>query len=120
MAPVELSVRRSFRVMKFGGTSVASADRMRGIADLVAEAARSERVGVVASAVSGVTDLLASGLAHASAGRRSDADAAVVRFRELHRQIADELAADLKESRRATVRSELDALTTELEEILRG
>ena len=67
----------SFRVMKFGGTSVAGAERMRGVATLVAAAAAEERVGVVASAVSGVTDLLLQGLAHAAAGRREEASAAV-------------------------------------------
>ncbi len=111
---------KSFRVMKFGGTSVAGAERMRSVADLVAEAAEAERVGVVASAVSGVTDLLVGGLAHAAAGRRDEAEAAVTRFRELHFGIARELGEAFVGSRRATVEAKLTSLAAELAEILHG
>jgi len=47
-------------VMKFGGTSVGSADRIRAVAELV-RARRSRRVVVVVSALGGVTDLLIRG-----------------------------------------------------------
>ncbi len=110
----------SFRVMKFGGTSVAGAERMRGVATLVAAAAAEERVGVVASAVSGVTDLLLQGLAHAAAGRREEASAAVERFRELHRGIAAELGEALAAPRREALAAQLAAFAFELEEILNG
>ena len=48
------------RVMKFGGTSVADATRLREVADLVTAALEGNRVCVVASALAGVTDLLVS------------------------------------------------------------
>ncbi|MEO8197226.1 MAG: homoserine kinase [Thermoanaerobaculia bacterium] len=111
---------QSFRVMKFGGTSVAGADRMRGVADLVAGAAATERVGVVASAVSGVTDLLVQGLADAAAGRREEAEAAVARFRELHLGIARDLGESFDAAGRASLAAQLSALAAELAEILRG
>ncbi len=114
------SFRPSFRVMKFGGTSVAGADRMRGVASLVAEAAAAERVGVVASAVSGVTDLLVQGLAHAAAGRRDEAEAAVSRFRDLHMEVARELGEAIDNSRRGSLEAQLSALAAELAELLRG
>ena len=114
------SSRQSFRVMKFGGTSVAGADRMRGVAELVAGAAEAERVGVVASAVSGVTDLLVQGLAHAAAGRRDEAEAAVTRFRELHLGIARELGEAFDVPRRASLEAQLSSLAAELAELLRG
>jgi len=47
-------------VMKFGGTSVGSAERIRSVAALVRER-RSSRVVVVVSALGGVTDLLIRG-----------------------------------------------------------
>lgn len=115
-----LSSPSSFRVMKFGGTSVAGAGRMRGVADLVAGAAADERVGVVASAVSGVTDLLVQGLAHAAAGRREDAEATVSRFRDLHAGIAGELNEELGAEASACLERRLGALSGELAEILRG
>jgi aspartokinase/homoserine dehydrogenase 1 len=96
--------------MKFGGTSVAGAARMRGVADLVAGAAAAERVGVVASAVSGVTDLLIQGLAHAAAGRREEAEAAATRFRDVHAGIAEELAGELGEESSARLARRLSGL----------
>jgi len=48
----------AMKVMKFGGTSVATAQRIETVARLVTEASRSDRVGVVVSAVAGVTNLL--------------------------------------------------------------
>ena len=47
-------------VMKFGGTSVGSADRIRVVAELVHER-RSRQVAVVVSALGGITDLLIRG-----------------------------------------------------------
>ena len=114
------SSRPSFRIMKFGGTSVAGAARMRAVTELVAAAAETERVGVVASAVSGVTDLLVQGLAHAAAGRRQEAEAAADRFGELHRGIAREIGEALAAPQQAALEAHLSALAAELAEILRG
>jgi aspartokinase/homoserine dehydrogenase 1 len=58
----------TLRVMKFGGTSVTGAERLRGVARLAAAAVAEERVLVVASAMAGVTDLLLAGVAAAEAG----------------------------------------------------
>jgi aspartokinase/homoserine dehydrogenase 1 len=51
----------SIRVMKFGGTSLAGADRFRTVADIVTGACTSHRVCVVVSAMAGVTNLLLHG-----------------------------------------------------------
>lgn len=56
------------RVMKFGGTSVATADRLATVVRLVAKAAAETRVVVVASALRGVTDRLVELVAWAEAG----------------------------------------------------
>jgi len=54
--------------MKFGGTSIASAERLRAVARLVRDALAEERVLVVASAMGGVTDLLLAGIEAAETG----------------------------------------------------
>jgi aspartokinase/homoserine dehydrogenase 1 len=82
----------AIRVMKFGGTSLAGADRFRMVADLVGEACVTHRVCVVASAMAGVTNLLLHG------GRvpdRDEADRLLVGFRERHAEVVADLAQDL-------------------------
>src|SRR5919206_4311885 len=54
------------KVMKFGGTSVGDASRIRGAAEITASAARRGKVLAVVSAMSGVTNRLV-GAARASA-----------------------------------------------------
>ena len=100
------------RVMKFGGTSVASAERMRSVAALVREALVEDRVLVVASAVAGVTNLLVDGSRIASEG--GDIGAVSSRFREVHRAVAEELESP------AEVASALEELGSELDNLLRG
>ena len=77
------------RVMKFGGTSVADAQRQRHVAALVAEAASRAPIAVVVSALAGVTDDLAR-LAHAAehgAGWREAADRVVQRHHACAREL---------------------------------
>jgi aspartokinase/homoserine dehydrogenase 1 len=107
----------TFRVMKFGGTSVATAERLRRIADLAAAAHTEERVALVASAVSGVTDLLLDALRSAAAGQSTDA---VASYRAIHAALAAELATDLGVERFRTLVRVLEAFAAELEERLRG
>jgi len=57
-------------VMKFGGTSVGSAERIAQAAELAtASAAKGHRVVVVTSAMSGVTNLLIDAASEASKGQ---------------------------------------------------
>jgi aspartate kinase len=69
-------------VMKFGGTSVGSAERIRAVGDRVRER-KDRRPVVVVSALSGITDLLIRG-AHAALARDEAADAALQEIRERH------------------------------------
>jgi bifunctional aspartokinase / homoserine dehydrogenase 1 len=46
------------KVLKFGGSSLADGERIRGVTEIVSEAARADRVAVVLSAMKGITDLL--------------------------------------------------------------
>ena len=57
-------------IMKFGGTSMGSAERMRIAGQICADSARSRPVAIVVSAMSKVTDLLLSTLRAAEEGDR--------------------------------------------------
>jgi bifunctional aspartokinase / homoserine dehydrogenase 1 len=93
------------RVMKFGGTSVSGADRLRAVAGQVRAALAEERVLVVVSAMAGITDLLLAGIVAAEAGANPGANpGAAERFAALHREVCDELAPDLGGERAAAAR----------------
>ena len=62
-------------VMKFGGTSVGSAERMRVAARIAVEESRKRPVAVVVSAMSKITDLLLDAMRHAEAGDRAGMEA---------------------------------------------
>ncbi len=96
-------------VMKFGGTSVGSADALKNAAQIV-KASRAEfnRVVVVTSAMSGVTNLLLDCAARASAGDVDSLPQAESTLREKHFRALDSLTAD--DSARAEVKREIDSL----------
>lgn len=115
--------RLPLRVMKFGGTSVGSAERMRRVAAIVLEALERHRVIVVPSAVAGTTDLLVSACERALGG---EALAPVADFRAVHQAIAtDLLPADGTSTEPLAaaldqLAAELDQLAAELERALTG
>lgn len=102
------------RVIKFGGTSVASAARISSVADIVREAATAGPVLVVVSAMSGVTNLLRDGVQAAISGE--DTEICLVRFSELHRSTAAELFPGDK----APLDAELQSLESDLSQYLQG
>ncbi len=106
----------AIRVMKFGGTSLAGADRFRTVADLVGGACATHRVCVVVSAMAGVTNLLLHG------GRvpdRGEADRLLATYRERHDEVVAALSADLG-TEAAAVRAELDSLESTGRRLLHG
>jgi aspartate kinase len=76
-------------VMKFGGTSVGSAERIKGVADRVRERL-SERPVVVTSAFSGITDLLIRG-ARLSLKHDTEAGAIPDQILSRHRGVISEI-----------------------------
>ena len=79
-------------VMKFGGTSVGSPGAIRQAATIVLEQAQSwERLVVVVSAMSGVTDALTHGALSAAAGDDQAYRAIVADLRVQHYRVVDEL-----------------------------
>src|SRR6185436_18492416 len=82
------SPRRSnvpLEVWKFGGASLASAEQIQKAAALIAK--HQGPLVIVPSALSGITDLLLEGAAHALAGRRADVSKAAAAFLRRHREV---------------------------------
>jgi aspartate kinase len=99
-------------VMKFGGTSVGSAERIRGVARLVKERLE-RRPLVVTSAMSKVTDMLIKG-ARQALKRDAESDEILVELRKRHETTINELFSDAPTRSRllAHVKSILEELRT--------
>ena len=80
-------------VMKFGGSSVANAERLKGVRAL-SERQRGRGVLLVLSALSGVTDALARAGNLASQGELAAARAELEALAARHRSLAAELLAE--------------------------
>jgi len=104
-------------VMKFGGTSVGSAERMRASARLAAEEQRKRPVIVVVSAMSKITDLLLGTMRHAEAGDRAGMETNLAALRSRHADACREL---LPETRQAAVMAAIHSLIGEFERIVNG
>lgn len=104
-------------VMKFGGTSVGSAVRMKVSAGIAMDAAKTRPVAIVVSAMSKITDLLLDTMKHAEAGDRAGLEMNVAMLRRRHHDALSEL---LPEVQRDEVRLQIDALVDEFERIVHG
>ncbi|HEY1221261.1 MAG TPA: aspartate kinase, partial [Bryobacteraceae bacterium] len=103
--------------MKFGGTSVGSAERMRVAAGLAAAERARRPVVVVVSAMSKITDLLLGTMRHAEAGDRAGMDANMAALRARHQEACREL---LPEPRCSSVLERVHELIAEFERIVGG
>lgn len=103
--------------MKFGGTSVGSAERMRVAAGLTAREGKKRPVAVVVSAMSKITDLLLDTMRHAEAGDHAGIATNLATLRSRHEQTCREL---LPESAQAAVRQRIHELIGEFERIVNG
>src|SRR6185369_12006615 len=108
------------KVMKFGGSSVASPDRIRDAVRIILASAKRERSVVVVSAFQGITNQL---LESARLAERSDtgAMASFERISARHRDAIENLLGDAKdESIRENATFHVDRLLVEYREILTG
>ena len=83
--------RKRLIVMKFGGTSVGNAERIRQCAEIIAKAARQDRVVVVVSAMAGVTDLIFRTIEAARHGDTAATGAHLQKFESVHREMLGSL-----------------------------
>jgi aspartate kinase len=103
--------------MKFGGTSVGSAERMRVAARLAAEERRKRPVAIVVSAMSKVTDLLLDTMRQAEAGNRAAMDTAIAALRARHEEACRQL---LPEAAQAGALERIHELIADFERIVNG
>ncbi|HEX6546779.1 MAG TPA: aspartate kinase [Bryobacteraceae bacterium] len=82
---------KNLLVMKFGGTSMGSAERMRAAAALIAKETKSRPVCVVVSAMSKITDLLLDTLRHAEVGDRANVDRNLETLLQRHTDACNDL-----------------------------
>jgi aspartate kinase len=104
-------------VMKFGGTSVGSAERIRVSAGLAAAERRNRPVAVVVSAMSKITDLLLDTMRHAEAGDRAGMEANLAVLRKRHEDACRDL---LPHAQQAGVLGQLHDVIDEFERIVGG
>ena len=104
-------------VMKFGGTSVGSADRMKVACDLIAREAAKRPVVAVVSAMSKITDLLLETTKHAEGGDQ----AGVARsLRELEARHFDAASALVPPAELESMKSRLAEVINDFRRIVNG
>ncbi len=84
-------IAKNLLVVKFGGTSVGSAQRIAATAGLIAEHSRQRPTVTVVSAMSGVTDLLVQAAQAAASGSRAEMEQSLEAVRQRSREAAGEL-----------------------------
>lgn len=106
-------------VMKFGGTSVGSADALVKATQIVKDArAEYPRVVVITSAMSGVTNLLLDSAALASQGKVDSLPSAESTLREKHFAAADALIKN--EHLREVTKAEINVLIFSLVDLCKA
>ncbi len=106
-------------VMKFGGTSVGSADALINARRIIQDAKQDwARVVVVTSAMSGVTDLLLKSASLAAQGKIDSLPDAESKLREKHFAAIDALIQD--QQRCAEVKAEINALIYSLVDLCKA
>lgn len=104
-------------VMKFGGTSVGSAERIRSVCDILAAERRRRPVAAVVSAMAKVTDLLLETLRRAEAGEEEDVQANLARLLERHLTACRQL---LPADQRPAVEEQIRAILGDFQRIAHG
>jgi len=100
--------------MKFGGTSMGSAGRMRAARDIIARERPHSNLVVVVSAMSKVTDLLLETLRRAELGDRAAVDASLQTLLERHVDACKDLFGD------GPAHEEVKGLVAEFQRIANG
>src|SRR4051794_2048560 len=103
--------------MKFGGTSVGDAERIRGAARIAKGYAQQGETVVVVSAVSGVTDMLITAAQLASEKDLFEALQLVVNVQKRHAEIVEKLGL---RSESAALQGEVQALAGELQNFIQS
>ncbi|HXF05260.1 MAG TPA: aspartate kinase [Blastocatellia bacterium] len=104
-------------VMKFGGTSVGSAQNLRRVTDIIRNHVK-QRPVVVVSAMNGITDLILSAAQAAAMGQEQELKTRLIQFEERHATAIRSLFPEEKE--RTRLLNLVDRFKEELHRILIG
>ena len=104
-------------VMKFGGTSVGSAERIKAACELIAIEAASRPVVAVVSAMSKITDLLLDTTRHAEAGDQAGVDRNLALLESRHREALASLVPAAEQPR---VLAAVDEIVADFRRIVNG
>jgi bifunctional aspartokinase / homoserine dehydrogenase 1 len=104
-------------VMKFGGTSVGSAERMRAACDLIAESVARQPVVAVVSAMSKITDLLLDTTRHAEGGDQTGLDYNLRQLEKRHFEAASGLLPPTGQPR---IQQQIGEIVSEFRRIVNG
>lgn len=104
--------------MKFGGTSVASADKVKHVAHLIKSHSNGNEIVAVASAVRGMTDELLQISESVRKGNKGDIEKFIDKVAKLHMDIAN--TSMTKAKTKDELRSVLSTMIKELEDVLGG
>ena len=108
-------------IMKFGGTSMGSAERMHVAAEIILEQRKQRPVAAVVSAMSKVTDLLLETLRHAELGDRAAVDASVRTLLDQHVRACKDLFGTGTASQACdSALSSVQSLVSEFQRIANG
>jgi bifunctional aspartokinase / homoserine dehydrogenase 1 len=110
--------KRPLRVMKFGGTSVGDAPRIRKVVEIIRDAARESDLVVVVSALSGVTNKLIEAATQSEAGNRDSVEMIFEELRERHRVAVRGLIASVP--LRSRIQQEIEEVFQEGERLCQG
>ncbi len=110
--------KKPLRVMKFGGTSVGDATRIRKVVEIIRDAARESDVVVVVSAMSGVTNRLIEAATQSEAGNRDAAEAIFEELRDRHNAVVSTLIRSIPGQSR--IHRELREIREEGERLCQG
>ena len=112
------TAKKPLRIMKFGGTSVGDASRIRKVVEIIRGAARDSDLVVVVSAMSGVTNRLIEAGTQAEAG---DAASVALMFAELRQQHSAVVHALIHSvAQRSRISHEIEKLFQEGERLCQG
>ena len=103
-------------VLKFGGTSMGTAQSIRTVAEILMKKVQSDELFVVVSAVGGITDKLARAAQYAQKGD-SSYELLVIEIEQIHLAITKELIPVKQQS---GVIGAVKLLINELEDVLKG
>ncbi len=104
------------RILKFGGSSLKTPERVRSVAKIVAGAAKDGAIAVVVSAFGGVTDDLLD-VAHGASRHDDGYRDVLTKLEKRHRDAAAQLSAP---GDRPALDAHIDAIFREIEEIAHG